>query len=173
MSNKNKNQQLIFAASLMVLLIIVLPNFIKKSASKAVMNKVSQIVSQEPAPAPVPPKETDKKEEIENFTDYTVEGKNDPLSLPEIFRNTASLLFTPKPENIVLPNLVASGVVWGGHTPQAIINGKIVKEGDAIEGVEILEIRKEGILAFFNGQEFTIPVTKPVISNINQLREIK
>ena len=69
-----------------------------------------------------------------------------------------------------MPALTVSGIAWGGSYPRAIINGKIVKIGDTIEGAEILEIKKEGVVVSYKGQEFTIPVAKAVFPEIGPLK---
>ncbi len=56
-----------------------------------------------------------------------------------------------------LPALTVQGIVWGGQTPQAIINNKVVKVGDTIENVEIIDITKNGVDVFFEDQEYNLP----------------
>ena len=55
-----------------------------------------------------------------------------------------------------LPALTVQGVIWGGNFPQAIINNKVLKVGDTIEGVKIKAIAKEGITVLFEGSESAI-----------------
>jgi predicted HAD superfamily phosphohydrolase len=55
------------------------------------------------------------------------------------------------------PALSIQGLVWGGVLPEAIINNKIVKVGDTIENARIIDINKEGVTIFFNGQQYTLP----------------
>jgi len=52
-----------------------------------------------------------------------------------------------------LPALNIQGIVWGGKLPQAIINNQVVKVGDTVEGVRIIDINKKGITLLFNGQQ--------------------
>ncbi|MCX5702876.1 MAG: hypothetical protein NT066_00020 [Candidatus Omnitrophica bacterium] len=56
-----------------------------------------------------------------------------------------------------LPLLKVQGVIWGGSFPQAIVNDKVVKIGDTIDGVRILSIDKENIVVFFEKKEYKIP----------------
>lgn len=49
-----------------------------------------------------------------------------------------------------LPSLKVQGVIWGGSFPQAIINDKVVKVEDVIEGASIIGIGKDGIEVFFD-----------------------
>jgi hypothetical protein len=51
-----------------------------------------------------------------------------------------------------LENFKVQGVIWGGKFPQAIINNKVLKVGDLIEGAEIVSIEKEGITLNFSGR---------------------
>jgi len=48
--------------------------------------------------------------------------------------------------------LKVQGIIWGSKTPQAIINNKVFKIGDLIEGAEIVSIEKKGITLSFNGE---------------------
>ena len=54
------------------------------------------------------------------------------------------------------PSLSVQGLVWGGSLPQAIINHKVVKEGDTVEGAKIIKIDKEGITVFFKGGQYNL-----------------
>ncbi|MCX5711533.1 MAG: hypothetical protein NTY47_00455 [Candidatus Omnitrophica bacterium] len=49
------------------------------------------------------------------------------------------------------PDLRVSGIIWGGVFPQAIINDKVVKVGDVVDGVTILEINKDYINVSYSG----------------------
>ena len=56
-----------------------------------------------------------------------------------------------------LPLLKVQGVIWGGSFPQAIVNDKVVKIGDTVDGVRILSIDKENIVVFFEERKYKIP----------------
>ena len=73
-------------------------------------------------------------------------------------------------KSITLPSLVIQGVVWGSETPQAIINNKVVKPGDTIENVHIVDITKKGIDVMFEGRQFNLPA--PASSNFGQANPI-
>lgn len=153
-----------------MVLLVVLFSIFKKGLGKTVVAKVSvPVATEEPAPVPSEVKEADKEKEEPPSDEYTAEDKKDPLDLPQTFREMVSQLLTPKPESIVLPKLAISGVVWGSSSPQAIINGKILKKGDIIEEAEILEIGKQGVVVLYKGRQFTLPVSQPLVSKINQL----
>ena len=55
-----------------------------------------------------------------------------------------------------LPGMSIQGIIWGGNFPQAIVNNKVVKVGDTIEGARITDIQKDGITVLFDNQQYTI-----------------
>jgi hypothetical protein len=64
---------------------------------------------------------------------------------------------TQNKQEVPLPELVIQGITWGGNFPQAIINNKVVKVGDQIEGVRVVKIDREGIEVNFNNRQYSIP----------------
>jgi hypothetical protein len=60
------------------------------------------------------------------------------------------------------PPLEVQGLLWGGDLPQAVINEKIVKVGDIVDGAKVLSIEKKGVTVFFEGRQYTI--TMPTLS---------
>lgn len=56
-----------------------------------------------------------------------------------------------------LPALAVQGVIWGGSFPQAIINDKVVKVGDVIEGASIIGIDKDGVEVSFDKRKYSLP----------------
>ena len=62
-----------------------------------------------------------------------------------------------------LPPLKIQGVIWGGIFPQAIIENKVVRQGDTItvgqetEEIKIISIDKEGIVVYFDEQNYKLP----------------
>jgi len=54
------------------------------------------------------------------------------------------------------PSLTVQGIIWGGRFPQAIINNKVVKAGDTIEGARVISIDKEGITLLFEGMQYSL-----------------
>jgi hypothetical protein len=62
--------------------------------------------------------------------------------------------------DIPMPPLSIEGLIWNTDVPQAIINGKVVRKGDMIEGVKILEINGDGITVEHNSQPVFIDKTK-------------
>jgi type II secretory pathway component PulC len=58
----------------------------------------------------------------------------------------------PKP----LPAFTIQGIIWEGVIPMAIINDKVVKVGDVIEGANIISIDKEGVNFLYYGREYKL-----------------
>ncbi len=54
------------------------------------------------------------------------------------------------------PEFSLTGIVFGGGEPSAIINGKIVKEGDVIEGAKVLKINPKKVTLGFKGKEISL-----------------
>jgi hypothetical protein len=52
------------------------------------------------------------------------------------------------------PELKIQGIFWGGAFPQAIVNGRVVRVNDQIEGAVISRIAKEGITIKIGYKEF-------------------
>lgn len=45
-----------------------------------------------------------------------------------------------------IKDLTLSGIIWSGEAPSAIINGNAIKVGDDVEGLDVLEILKDGVI---------------------------
>lgn len=97
--------------------------------------------------------------------EYKGEGLPEPFQLLE----EALPMAGDGQEGIELPKLIIQGIVWGGASPQAIINNQIVKAGDTIEGARIESIAKEGLTVSFQGREFKLP--SPASGNIKEAAE--
>lgn len=124
---KNLVQQILLGA-----LLLSLPAFAKETAKEA--------------------KEKTLKEK--NLIRYIGREHRDPTANP--------LLSLPSPktkleEVVRLPSLQIQGIIWGGSSPQAIINEQVVAKGDVIAGgVEILDISKGGIKVIYRSKIFTL-----------------
>ncbi len=68
---------------------------------------------------------------------------------------------TPAPlpvEEIINPPAISvTSLIAGGPAPQAIINGKILRVGQEVEGAVIQSITKEGIEVILKGKSFSYP----------------
>ena len=92
--------------------------------------------------------------------EYTSEDLRDPFS------NLFQLNKEKKDQNIQVPqesieqeqplpdlgNFKVQGIIWGGNFPQAVINNKILKVGDLIDGGQIASIEKKGITLNYAGR---------------------
>jgi len=63
-----------------------------------------------------------------------------------------------------LQSLQVQGIVWGSSLLQAIINNKVVGIGDAIEGVRIIDIAKNGVTVIFEKQKYSL--SSPSLTNL-------
>ena len=93
--------------------------------------------------------------------EYKADSLRDPFRSPEKQEKIIKPAATPATQQLApevpLPALNISGIVWGGIFPQAIINGKVVKPGDSIEGVNIVDINKTGITVSFVNRIYNLP----------------
>jgi hypothetical protein len=55
------------------------------------------------------------------------------------------------------PSLVVQGIIWGGDFPLGIINKKVVKIGDTIEGVQIMDINQGGVIVVSGNYTYNLP----------------
>ncbi len=55
-----------------------------------------------------------------------------------------------------LPAWSLQGLIWGGKFSQAIVNGKVVRIGDTIEGAKIIDINKEGLVLFYDNRRHIV-----------------
>lgn len=91
--------------------------------------------------------------------EYKAEDLRDPFQNPNIAegKKPTEESEVSETKEITPPSLTVQGLIWGGNFPQAIINNKVVKVGDIIEGVRIISIDKEGITVFFKEREYKLP----------------
>jgi len=64
-----------------------------------------------------------------------------------------------------LPDLSVQGMVWGGISPQAIINNNVLKIGDTIEGARITDINKSGVTLFLGDRKFNLTTASPTTTS--------
>ena len=80
---------------------------------------------------------------------YLGERYRDPTVSP---LSTAAQPIPTEQQVFRFPALEVQGMIWGEMEPRAIVNHQVVKKGDLVEGVEVLEISREGIRVFFKGK---------------------
>lgn len=84
-----------------------------------------------------------KAEDLKDpFEGYIKEEGEEDISEPQI--------------DMPLPSLTVQGIIWGGELPLGIINNKVVKIGDIIEGVRVTEINKYGVTVFFGYRKYNL-----------------
>ena len=104
----------------------------------------------------------------ENPASKKIEYKSGGLRDPFQEENVEIELIKPQEEEaqaMPLPALEIEGIVWGGRFAQAIINHKVLKIGDTIEGARVINIVKEGITVLFNNRQYNLssPASQGVI----------
>jgi hypothetical protein len=64
-----------------------------------------------------------------------------------------------------------SGIIWNTDLPQAIVNDRVVRVGEDLQGAKILSIKKEGIEVMYRSTKYTLRISdekdKAVNSNRN------
>ncbi|OGX19133.1 MAG: hypothetical protein A3K83_01195 [Omnitrophica WOR_2 bacterium RBG_13_44_8b] len=89
--------------------------------------------------------------------EYDAQDFRDPFSEPAPDeKKSVEIAEKSAPVIEKLPDLAIQGLIWGGEISQAIVNNKVVKEGDSIEGAKVISIRKHGITVLFKGKEYDI-----------------
>lgn len=92
---------------------------------------------------------------------YKAEGLKDPFQNP-IMEGVTKPVVGPQAPGVsgVIegppPPLTVQGLIWGGNLPQAIVNNKIVKVGDTIDGANITGIDKDGVTVLFKETEYKL-----------------
>lgn len=85
--------------------------------------------------------------------EYKAEDSRDPFQEEKIeIEEALETDIEAKP----LPNLEVQGIVWGGAFPQAIINNKVVKIGDRIDEVKVIDIAKSRVTVLFENRKYNL-----------------
>lgn len=50
------------------------------------------------------------------------------------------------------------GIIWKEEKPLAIINDQIITKGDFIQGAKIVDIKKDGVIILYGGEEIFLPL---------------
>lgn len=101
--------------------------------------------------------------------EYTADGLRDPFEGYLSEQEEASQVPPPPEEQEVpaLPPLTIQGIIWGGRFPLGIINNKVVKIGDTIEGAQIIDISKDGVIVSFADRQYNL--SSPAAVNLENL----
>ncbi|TAN59418.1 hypothetical protein EPN16_07200 [bacterium] len=95
---------------------------------------------------------------------YIASGQRDPFENqlprlepePDVFQEPEAEIEVPEAP-VVPPEITVGGIVSGGTIPQAVIQEKVVRVGDAIGGARITKITKEGVEVVYEGETFMFP----------------
>ncbi|PIP18736.1 MAG: hypothetical protein COT38_01120 [Candidatus Omnitrophica bacterium CG08_land_8_20_14_0_20_41_16] len=89
--------------------------------------------------------------------EYTATGLRDPFQLAAFQTKSDKGKDTVKAVVAKsFPKLTLQGIIWGSSLPQAIINNKVIRVGDTLESVDIVDIGKEGVIVLFAGTEYKL-----------------
>ncbi|MBN3038028.1 MAG: hypothetical protein JW869_01265 [Candidatus Omnitrophica bacterium] len=100
----------------------------------------------------------DSKEPSWPRVEYTAISLRDPFMSPDemIIRPTQETKDDFPKIKVPLTHLHIQGMVWGSKSPQAIINNKVVRKGDVIEGAQVLDVRKEGVYLLYQDNQYIL-----------------
>lgn len=119
-------------------------------AGRAEFENIKSLESQEKQPA-------EAERIIRPSVEYKAAGLRDPFEAPSVKkREDEEKSAEPKVSRVPPPDLTVQGLIWGGNIPQAIINNKVVKVGDTIQGVKIISITKDGVTVLFEGMQYSL-----------------
>ncbi|MFH1761093.1 MAG: hypothetical protein ABIA63_08325 [bacterium] len=104
---------------------------------------------------------------LKSEVSYGAENLRDPFKSPiqpEMLtqRGNAGPITPDTPE--VLPKV--QGVFWGASFPQAIINDKVVKTGDTVDGARIVSIEKDFVTVLFINSNRQYKISSPASDNL-------
>ncbi len=170
-----KNKYFAIAISIVAIIFVLRTVFILKKKKYPQFQKQPQIVMNQNTQSisPLPSQPQDTKSGLENT--ITSETLYEPVKIEEVKIPEVSSLewgedpFYKESSKIEIKNengkyLMVSleGIVFSGGKKKAIINGKILEEGESYGGVYIKKINDESIVIFFNGKEQKIKMFEKV-----------
>jgi hypothetical protein len=113
-------------------------------------------------------KDAPAKEAVESIIRPKIQYKADSLSEPfrvAIGRSNVGEE-TDKAAEVAVPKFTVEGVIRSSNFNQAIINNKVVKIGDVIEGAKVVSIEKAGITLLFYDKQIILPAPAESGTNI-------
>ncbi|MEK6727645.1 MAG: hypothetical protein AABY28_03085 [Candidatus Omnitrophota bacterium] len=118
-------------------------------AGRAEFEKIQSLENQEKQPA--------SERIIRPNIEYKAAGLRDPFEGPSVKKSEdKERAAEPKVSSVTPPDLIVQGLIWGGNIPQAIINDKVIKAGDTIQGAKIISITKDGVSVLFEGMQYSL-----------------
>ncbi|MBU1147881.1 MAG: hypothetical protein KKD11_05950 [Candidatus Omnitrophica bacterium] len=139
LGKKERMELTITGIGVIFLIFLVLGNVQKIQAKKRSMAKSGAAITSSMS-API----SFEAPEIEESTIKEGWGR-DPFSLGA---NT--------PEDIGFEGLAVNGIMWDEDNPLAIINDDVVKVGDMLGGLKVVEITKTSVVMEQNGERHTL-----------------
>jgi len=100
--------------------------------------------------------------------EYKAGELRDPFWSPQKEKRIKERLPQKQVQEKPLPALKVKGIVWGGEFPQAIINNKVVKIGDTVDGVQIVGINKFGVTVSFENRQYNLPSAVAVLESLKE-----
>lgn len=88
--------------------------------------------------------------------EYKAKGLRNPFEQPSLGLEMESDQAEAGIKEAALPLLIVQGIIWEGNPKQAIINNKVVKVGDTLDGADIVDISKEVVIVLFAGVEYEL-----------------
>jgi hypothetical protein len=108
----------------------------------------------------------EKNEEIVRpKVEYKAQGLRNPFEQPSLGLELEPDQAEKGLKEVVLPLLIVQGIIWEGNPKQAIINNNVVKVGDTLESVDIVDISKEGVIVLFAGVEYGLSTTPAMVQH--------
>lgn len=101
-------------------------------------------------------KKTDRTISAEKV-EYTGRRHRDPLD-SELLKQMSKTGEEREEAGALEKRFLVSAIIWGSELPQAIINGKIVSSGEALNGATIIGIDKKGVRINLEGKEVLLSI---------------
>lgn len=136
MDNKKKIELIITGISIIILIFLIANHMPKSKGNRTVLKT-------EPYPA---------SETAGSFftNDERRETNNEKWGRDPFLLNTSNI----KEQSV--EDLVLNGIVPGKENPYAIINNDVVKLGDKVNGMAVIEINEKNVVLDENGQRHTL-----------------
>ncbi|MDD5730529.1 MAG: hypothetical protein PHN57_05325 [Candidatus Omnitrophica bacterium] len=87
---------------------------------------------------------------------FPEEKKPETTLQPDTGEITTEVKPVPEGQLESLSNFTVTGIIWGGTVAQAIVNDKVVKIGDIVDGAKIIKIEKNGIIVSYMNRQYKL-----------------
>jgi len=116
---------------------------------ESVLDQNRASISAEPAP-----EAQDREEEVLEWQDEDLTqfwGPRDPF-----YRDVTNRITTEQQESTPVDNLRYEGIIWSKGEARVLINSEILKKGDYIDGIQIVDVQEDFIVVVANGEEYIL-----------------